>query len=367
MMRIAVIADPLEEGWPSMDLAAEQLARGLLGRADVRFLRPRLRALASRLPLRGRAAAVAWNADRLAHRTCSYPRWLRRHAPACEAYHVCDHSYAQLVHALPAERTGVYLHDLDAFRCLLEPARDPRPAWFRSVARRALRGLERAAVVFHSTLAVRAEALRHGVVDPARLVHAPLGVAPGLGPDGPAGDGQPGDYLLHVGSALPRKRLDVLVGAFTSAARARPDLRLVQVGGTWPSALRRRLDEAGLSGRVEQVRGVPVARLAALYRGARLVLVPSDAEGFGLPALEALACGAPLLASDLPALREVAGAAASYAPAGDLAAWVDALGRLLDDPGLLPPRRARLDRAAHFSWARHADAILGAYARLGRG
>src|SRR5205823_211201 len=93
------------------------------------------------------------------------------------AYHVADHSYAHLARALPAGRTGVYCHDVDAFRSLFDP-RERRPAWFRALARHVLSGLQKAAVVFHSTLCVRAELERHGLVDPARLVHAPYGVAP---------------------------------------------------------------------------------------------------------------------------------------------------------------------------------------------
>ena len=68
-----------------------------------------------------------------------------------DLFHVVDHTYAQLVHALPADRTGVYCHDLDAFRCLLEPAADPRPRWFRALARRILTGMQKAAVVFHNS------------------------------------------------------------------------------------------------------------------------------------------------------------------------------------------------------------------------
>src|SRR5206468_182206 len=117
----------------------------------------------------------------------------------------------------PAARTGVYCHDLDAFRCLLTPAVEPRPRWRKALARRILHGLQRAAVVFYSTAAVRRAMEQFGLVDPQRLVWAPYGVAPEYTaetPEGHAAVSVPGlegaPFLLHVGSCIPRKRMDVL-------------------------------------------------------------------------------------------------------------------------------------------------------------
>src|SRR5262249_20945394 len=148
-----------------------------------------------------------------------YPRHLRQRRNDFDLFHVVDHSYAQLVHALPAERTGVFCHDLDAFRCLLEPARDPRPRWFRAIARRVLDGFRKAALVFHSTEQVRGEIERHGLAAPACLVRAPYGISPEFTPDAPGPDRLPAPvvalggapFLLHVGSCIPRKRIDVLL------------------------------------------------------------------------------------------------------------------------------------------------------------
>src|SRR5206468_3095008 len=106
--------------------------------------RNRLRRLAG-------ASGVARNADRLLNRMWDYPRYARGRVCDFDLFHVCDHSYSQLVHRLPAARTGVYCHDLDTFRCLLEPAAEPRPRWFRAMARHILRGMQKAAVVFYST------------------------------------------------------------------------------------------------------------------------------------------------------------------------------------------------------------------------
>jgi glycosyltransferase involved in cell wall biosynthesis len=356
-----------------MDLCAEMLLGALPGAASEGLqatrLCPPFRRRAGRLPLVGRRA---FNADRLLNRLWDYPRFVRRRAAEFDLFHVCDHSYAQLVHALPAGRVGVYCHDLDTFRCLLEPGRDPRPRWFRWMARRVLRGMQRAAVVFHSSQEVRREILRHGLIDPGRLVQAPLGVPPEYTPQAepdaaaarllaPLG-GAP--FLLHVGSCIPRKRIDILLRVLAAARAAAPGLRLVKVGGPWAAEHLRLLEELGVGPAVLAVSGLGRRTVAELYRRAALVLLPSAAEGFGLPLIEALACGAAVVATDLPVLREVGGEAVAYCPLGDVAAWAATVCTLLADPHRAPALPLRLAQARRYSWDSHARAIAGAYLKL---
>ena len=104
--------------------------------------------------------------------------------------------------------------------------------------------------------------------------------------------------------------------------------------------------------------------LATVYRSAALVLVPSDAEGFGLPVIEALACGAIVVASDIPVLREAGGNAATYAPVADVPAWAEVEHSLLESPVLAPAREQRLAWASQFSWTTHAATIAEAYREL---
>jgi glycosyltransferase involved in cell wall biosynthesis len=364
--RLAILRDYPDEGWPSMDLCADMLAHHLRdadpGRLAVVEVCPPFRRRLQRVPGLGRRR-VAFNADRVLNRHWDYPRHLRHARDTAEWFHIADHSYAHLVHRLPADRTGVYCHDLDAFRCLLEPRAEPRPRWFRAMARRTLTGVERAAVVFYSTATVRAALVRYGLVDPARLIHAPLGYAPEFHPG--ADDRAAGSsYLLHVGSCIPRKRIDVLLDVFAGLRTHVPALQLVKVGGEWSAEHRAQIARRGLQPHVAHVAGIDRSHLACLYRHAALVLMPSEAEGFGLPVLEALACGAPVVASDLPVFREVGGDAVCYAPVADVAAWTALALRLLAEPGQAPPPARRLARAALFSWQEHAAVIADAYLGL---
>ena len=171
-------------------------------------------------------------------------------------------------------------------------------------------------------------------------------------------------FLLHVGSSIPRKRIDVLLDVFAEVRRRFPGLRLVQVGGSWTARRPSSCDALESPRRCSSLRNLSRAELAAYYRRAALVLQPSEAEGFGLPVAEALACGAVVVASDIPPLREVGGDAAVYCPVADLQAWVETVGRLLARPEDAPPFDRRLSQAGRFTWAAQARTIAAGYASL---
>jgi glycosyltransferase involved in cell wall biosynthesis len=365
--RLAVVRDFRAELWPSMDLCADQLLGHLPATVVAEDVAPAFRRVLGHLPFLSRAG---FNADRLLNRHLLLPRIVRRTAGRADFVHVVDHSYAHLVRSLPPGRAGVYCHDLDAFRSLLEPEKERRPWWFRKLARRTLDGLKRAAVVFHSTLAVGRRLRDDGIVPAEHLVYAPYGVADEFVPDAPpVALPVPLDspFVLHVGGNIPRKRLDVLLDVFAAVRAGAPGLRLVQVGGPWPPQLAEQIEQLGIGPAVSQLRGLSRVQLAELYRRAAVVLVPSEAEGFGLPVIEALACGAPVVASDIPTLREAGGDAALYRPVADVPAWADAVARLLRDPASAPPRELRLAHAARFSWREHARVIAKAYLALASG
>jgi glycosyltransferase involved in cell wall biosynthesis len=174
-------------------------------------------------------------------------------------------------------------------------------------------------------------------------------------------------YLLSVGSLEPRKNLDTLVDAFTQLPAALRDRHaLVIVGGPgWRNrAIVERIERAAAECTVIRVGAVPLSDLVALYNGAVALAYPSLAEGFGLPVLEAMACGTPVVTSSTSSLPEVAGDAALLVDPHDPAGLSAALERLLSDPGLRADLRHRgLARAATFSWRHTALETLEVYRR----
>ncbi len=315
---------------------------------------------------------VGVNADRLLNRWWTYPRFIRRYCQQYELFHVVDHSYAFLVHQLPSDRSGVFCHDLDAFRCLTQPDLEPRPWWFRKMAERILSGLQQAAVVFHSTEAVRNDLVRFGLLDPEKLVQANYGVDPDFRVADPNVECPTAlsvledfPWLLHVGATIPRKRMDVLLAVLAISRQLVPELRLCKIGGDWTAEQQAQIDRHDLSRSIIHLGKVSQSLLVQAYQRASAVVITSDAEGFGLPVIEALACGAAVIASDIPVLREVGGDAVSYCPVGDIDVWAGEVVKILSKPNHEPDRQLRLSRAALYTWENHARVIADAYRRIG--
>jgi glycosyltransferase involved in cell wall biosynthesis len=320
--------------------------------------------------------------DRLVGRFHDYPRYLRRLRPQFELFHLADHSYSQLVHELPPGRTIVTCHDLDTFRCLWQPGRGGRSLLFAAMTRRILSGLQKAAHVCCDSRATRDELLDRRLLPPDRVTVAYLGVDPALleplHSDAEksveqllaAHGSSPHEIcLLHVGSTIARKRIDVLLNVLGELRKLEPRVVLYRVGGPFTAAQTARAECLGVAQHIRVLPRISVQELAVLYRRAALVLQPSDAEGFGLPVAEALACGTPVLASDLPVLREVGGAAAAYARVGDVPSWVEQARALLaerdaDRPAWENRREACLQQGMIFSWAENARHTAGIYRNI---
>jgi glycosyltransferase involved in cell wall biosynthesis len=202
-----------------------------------------------------------------------------------------------------------------------------------------------ATMVITPTEAVRREAIARFGLPPERIAAVPEAASPAIQrvetrPASP--------YFLYVGADGPRKNVETIVGAWREV-RKRHAVDLVLVG-----------DFPAVSG-ARVLTGVNDARLAELYSGALALLYPSLYEGFGLPPLEAMQCGAAVFTSRDPALAEVCGEAALRIEARDPAAWAEALKAACERPEWIEELRARsLVRARDFSWratARHTRAV----------
>jgi glycosyltransferase involved in cell wall biosynthesis len=174
------------------------------------------------------------------------------------------------------------------------------------------------------------------------------------------------EFLLAVGTIEPRKNLSVLVAAFEEVLRARPSsgLQLVVAGGRgWLSEpLFESIEKSSARGRIVLAGYLPDDALRALYSSCRAFVYPSLYEGFGLPPLEAMSCGAAVVAGETPAVAEVTGGAARLFNPRDANALTRVLLELLDDEGARRAfSEAGLRRAAHFSWERAARMTLEVY------
>ncbi len=363
MPRIAILADYLEEGWTSMDHYASMLVErlGRAGRFEASLVRPAFRDRLGRLPwLMG--PRHGRTLDRYLNRYLDYPRAVAR-AKGFDLFHVMDQTYAHVVARLPSGRTVVTCHDLD----FSDPPPGTRQAWLvRLTGAMTLPGLRSAARVICDSDAIRMEILRRGLVEPHRLAVVPLGVEEEFTPEGPpalshesearlAGIGS-GPLLLHVGAVVPRKRLDLLLRAFAVIRAQFPGATLVRVGGPLSPALLALAQQLDVARAIMEMPFLSRAELATLYRRADVCLLCSENEGFGLPVLEAMASGVPVVARELPAVREVAGDAIRHVMGADPEAFAASVLAVLRDRGVHQAMRQRgLDRAAMFRWPSTAE------------
>jgi alpha-1,3-rhamnosyl/mannosyltransferase len=239
-------------------------------------------------------------------------------------------------------------------------------------------GLERtlltAALLVTPSEAVRRELVARGVAPSrVRAIHHGPGQLASLPVVEPP-PGTPSAFGLYVGTLEPRKNLPVLLAAWSRLRQRLPEAPPLVLSGRWgwhSSDLARTVAGGTAEGWLVHLGYVDPPQLAALYRRALLVALPSLYEGFGLPIVEAFTAGAAVVASDLPVLREVAGDGALFAPPQNVDAWAAALERLLADDELRAALAARGHaRSERFAWRRaagaHAAAWRVAAARDGR-
>jgi glycosyltransferase involved in cell wall biosynthesis len=277
------------------------------------------------------------------------PRLLQRLRPALAHFQhslplACPCPAVVTVHDLSFERdpTVMSLRDRTIFRAVV-----PRSA-------------RRAARVLAVSEKTKRDLIELYGLPEEKIAVTPNGVDPVFSPNGPSPDGEP--YALFVGALQPRKDPQAAIDAL--ALLGDGDLRLILVGPDkgGRTEAERATERNGLRGRVEFRGHVPQYELAALYRGAACLVFPSRYEGFGLPLLEAMASGTPVVATTAGALPEVAGDAAILVEERNPVALAGGIERALADRERLVA--AGLERAKRFTWAETARRTLEVYQEL---
>ena len=289
---------------------------------------------------------------------------LDRILPGVELFHATEHLLPKLTRA----RSVFTLHDV-AYLLFPEHHLPRNRIYLRTMMPRFLRRADRVIAVSEST---RRDALRSYPLDPEKIEVIPEGVEPrfrpGVDPDLVARVRDrytlPERFILTVGTIEPRKNHATLVEAYASVRARHPEVGLVIAGGKgWLyERFFERVRALGLDDRVVFTGHVPDEDMPALLNAAEVFAFPSEFEGFGLPPLEAMACGIPVVSSDAASLPEVVGDAGTLVPPRDVAGWVEALDRLLDDPALRAGFAAQgVARARRFSWDTAAERTLEVY------
>ena len=301
----------------------------------------------------------------------------------CAGAEVCHLASQTLASALWLQQmppTVVTVHDIIPYLVRDDPAlRTYRSQFERWVDRLALRALRRAyrliAISEYTkeciidTLGIPASRIRviHRAVDGDTF--CPQAVPEAFRQRYELSEAEP--YVLYVGSEAPRKNLATLLRAFARVVQQAPQARLIKVGAAHFGMQRQRLlalvQELGLVGQVRLVDQVPDEELPWWYNAAHVFVLPSLYEGFGLPALEAMSCGTPVIASNRASLPEVVGGGGMLVDPLDEAALAQGIIELLSEP----ERRAAASQAAlqqseRFSLARQADETLALYEQVTR-
>ena len=343
---VAIDADVLGRRRTGDETYAASLLRELSGIAD----RERIVAITRRpelvpdgveafdLPARNQSLRMAFG----------LPRALRRLAPALTHFN----------YVVPPAYRGpavVTVHDL-SFESDPELMSRRDRLMFRTFVPRSVRRAGRVLAVSERT---KRDLIEHYRIAEEMIVVTPNGVDPIFRPNGAAPDGTP--YALFVGGIQPRK--DPLT-AIEALAQVDGDLRLVLVGDEKRGGdeVRSAVRRLGLEPRVEFAGYVEHEGLASLYRGAACLVFPSRYEGFGLPVLEAMASGTPVVATTAGAVPEIAGDAAVLVEPGDPEALAEGIRQALADRERLVA--AGLDRASRFTWAETARLTLAVYREL---
>ena len=367
-MSVTLLPGLAADDGPSMRRYVRELSSGLqahLGDNSVRVHHAPDRQQLSRLLDRPSVHRL----DRAWNRYVSYPASLR--TCRSDVFHILDQAYAHLIRGLPSERTVITCHDLIP----LLAADGTIPVSISPVVARTFRWrakqLLRAARIIAVSQATKATIQRYLPIDAEKVTVIHQGLAPVFKhiPQGkPSARGRLGvsrdaKVVLQVATRGPYKNTPAALHAIAQMKlRGHDDLAFVRVGSPLTSDDSKLAARLGIADAVTDAGYVEESTLVDWYNAADCLVFPSSWEGFGWPPLEAMACGTPVVASDIPAVAEITGDAALLFPTGDVTALALALERVLGDAALAAELREKgLRHVRLFTWARTAVATAAVY------
>jgi glycosyltransferase involved in cell wall biosynthesis len=292
-----------------------------------------------------------------------YQRYVRRcHG---DVNHIIDHSYGHLVRSLPYQSAVVTFHDSTVTKV------KGVAVTTRASLRYSLHAMRRAARIVTDSENSRNDLLE--LIDyPQQQTRV---VYPGIDPAfRPLADrerhraalGLPDRYMLHVGHSLPYMNVEQVLRVLGRVVDRGLDLNLVKVGTPFTDGQSELIEQLGVGDRIKHLGRVSFEDLPAVYNCAAILLYPVYYAGFGLPPLEAIACGIPVVCSDRGSLPEVLGDAALFASPDETQEMAEHVARLLTDGTMVETYRLRgLERSRRYSWDHTARSMLEVYREVG--
>lgn len=371
-MKVALLRVYKEERWHSIDVYADRLAQG------IRRLYPDIHIVEVQLP------AWSWSDRRLplpygrsvSLRTLGLylSRWIRYpltlHLVQADLYHILDNSYGHLAFFLDPRRAVVTSHGGTPKAWRRWNPEGPSMWLFDLAFRGALRAGHIIIVSEYARQELLSEAcypadhvhvVHHGV-DERFLSHTANGRQQVRNQYMRPGDTA---LVLHVGHCVARKNVETALRAVSRLRQRGVAVRFVQVGGVFTRDQQRLVEELEMSACVTQISYLPNAQLPAVYAAADVFIFPSLYEGFGIPLIEAMACGAPVVCSDSALFREVCGDAALFADPRNPDAFAENISNVISNPALARDLRQRgRERARSFNWERTVQQTVAVYQKV---
>jgi len=367
-MKVIIFRDYKEENWHSMEVYADELVRHL-----------RLLCISS-ISIQEYVSLPKVSALFLAsHKHIrQFFRYVINPVGAMfqrgDVFHISDHANTQLLVVLDPARTIVTCHDLTAPYWMMEHVPLTLKKRIRhAVERWRLSFLKQAAGIIAVSHATKQHIIEALGIPGSRITVIPEGVDAHFARvtekmklrDAAVRLGLPHKYMLHVGTTYYSKNIEGLLRIFFILAKNDVELHLVKSGDVWTPEQENMIRKSGFSKRIHHVGFVATADLPILYSLARILIQPSYAEGFGFTVLEAMACGCPVVVSDIPAMREVVKDAGLYIAPSPSKNQIREIAALIASHAMRTTMtRLGYRRAAMYSWNKTAEKTYSLYTKI---